>query len=203
MDKRGQTTLFIVLGIIFGLLLIAGIWFVSTYNGFINQDENVNTAWADVQSQYQRRADLIPNLVNTVQGAVDFEQETQTQIAALRSGVQSVKADIDAATTPAELQAAGDQLDSYVSQYRGLNINVENYPQLRATENFLSLQDELAGTENRIQVSRSRFNEAVKTYNVAVRRFPSNILAGMFGFGQKDFFESDAGSENAPTVDFS
>jgi LemA protein len=204
MKKNGKAIVIVPIVILLVLLAVGG-WVAGTYNSLVVKDTETDNQWANVQTQYQRRADLIPNLVSTVQGAVDFEQETQTQIAALRTQAVQVKADIGAAQTPAELQAAVEKLDGQdgiVSRFNGLNINVENYPQLRAVENFLSLQDELAGTENRVQIARENFNEAVKSYNVGVRRFPANILAGMFGFDQKDFFEATPGSEDAPTVAF-
>ncbi len=180
------------------VLLLSLIWVVGSYNGLVSADESVNEKWANVQTAYQRRADLIPNLIVTVQEAVKFEKETQTQIAALRTGAIEAKDAMASAKTIEESQAAIQQSEQVMSQYRGLNINVENYPQLKATENFLSLQDELAGTENRIKTERDIFNKAVKEMNIKVRRFPTNIIAGMFGFEKKDSFEADAGAETAP-----
>lgn len=200
MKNKVKKHLYWIIPVAIVLLLL--FWVVGSYNGLVGQDENVKKSWANVESTYQRRADLIPNLVNTVQGAVNFEKETQTKIAELRTGATAIKTEISNAQTPAELDAAGAKLDSIVSQYRGLNINVENYPELKATENFLSLQDELAGTENRINVARQDYNKAVQGYNVKVRRVPTNIIASMFGFGVKESFKSEAGAETAPTVSF-
>ena len=193
-----QKTL-MVIGLI---LLLSLFWLVGSYNGLVSADELVNEKWGNVQSSYQRRADLIPNLMATVQGAVKFEQETQTQIAALRTGAIAAKQALNDATTPQEQMAAARQIDSIATEFSGLNINVENYPELKATENFLSLQDELAGTENRVKVDRDIFNKAVKDLNVKVRRFPTNIVAGMFGFEKRELFEATAGSEIAPKVEF-
>jgi len=155
-----------------------------------------------VNSAYQRRADLIPNLVSTVEGAVDFEKETQTEIAALRSGAVAAKQRLQNAKTPEEQIAAAREIDSIVGRFSGLNINVENYPQLKATENFLSLQDELAGTENRVKVDRDIYNKAVRNLNIRVRRFPTNIVANMFGIEKGELFEAVAGSEVVPEVTF-
>ena len=171
---------------------------IGTYNGLVSKDETINEKWANVQSAYQRRADLIPNLVDTVQAAVEFEKGTQTSIAAVRTSAVAAQQAVANAKTPSELKSASAQVESAVAGFSALNINVENYPNLKATENFLSLQDELAGTENRVKVERDIYNSAVKSYNVQVRRFPSNIIAGWFGFETKESFEAEAGTENAP-----
>ncbi len=192
----GQITL-IVIGVV---LLLIILWVAGSYNGLVRQDETVNEKWANVQTAYQRRADLIPNLIATVQEAVEFEKGTQTQIAALRTGAIAAKDALSNAKTIEETQAAIQQSEQVMTQYRGLNINVENYPQLRATENFLSLQDELAGTENRIKTERDIYNAAVKAMNIKVRRFPTNIIAGIFGFEKKESFEADAGADEVPEV---
>ncbi|MBR9699588.1 LemA family protein [Candidatus Woesearchaeota archaeon] len=196
--STGKTVLIVVAV----LVLLSIFWFIGSYNGLIRADETVNEKWANVQSAYQRRADLIPNLVSTVQGAVEFEKETQTEIAALRSGAIAAKRALENAQTPQEQMAAAREIDSIVNRFSGLNINVENYPQLKATENFLSLQDELAGTENRVKVDRDIFNKAVRDLNIKVRRFPTNIIAGMFGFEKRELFEAEAGSDQAPDVEF-
>jgi len=198
MAKKNNNTKWYLMGA-GALLLILLFSFIGTYNGFIGAEENVDQKWANVQSAYQRRADLIPNLVDTVQAAVKFEQETQTQIAAVRSSAAAAQQAMKQAQTPGQVTAASQQVEQAVAGFSGLNINVERYPELKATENFLSLQDELAGTENRIKVERDNYNVAIKNYNVRVRRFPSNFIAGMFGFETKDAFAADAGSENAPT----
>lgn len=199
MNKTTKIVLIVLGALLLIALLLVG-WVVGTYNSLVTADENVNQKWANVQSAYQRRADLIPNLVDTVQEVVEFEQETQTQIAALRSQAVAAKQALDSADSPEETMAAIRQVDNVGQKYSGLNINVENYPQLRSNENFLSLQDELAGTENRVKVERDLYNQAVREYNVMVRRVPSNIIAAIFGFGQKDMFEAEEGADTAPDV---
>lgn len=203
MAKNKLSPGWIALIVIGAIVLLSVLWFIGSYNGLVRADETVNEKWANVQTAYQRRADLIPNLVETVQGAVKFEKETQTEIAALRSGAISARDALKSAKTQQEQLAAMNQADAVVTRFANLNINVENYPQLKATENFLSLQDELAGTENRVKVERDLYNKAVKDYSIRTRRFPTNIVANMFGFGKKDMFEAEAGAEKAPKVDFS
>jgi len=165
---------------------------MGSYNGLVNADEEVTQAWGNVESAYQRRIDLIPNLVATVEGYKIHEKEVLTEITEARSKITQ-------AQTPAELTSGDAALNSALAR---LLVVVENYPNLKANENFLSLQDELAGTENRIKVERDRYNEAVKKMNVKVRRFPSNIVAGMFGFETKEVFEAEEGAEIAPEVSF-
>ena len=175
------------------VILGIGLWLVGTYNALIALDQNVNTKWAQVETQYQRRVDLIPNLVSTVEGYMVHERETLTQITQLRSQWASAQ------TTEEKVQVA-NQLEGTISKPL---LVAENYPDLKASANFLALQDELAGTENRIAVERSRYNEAVRNYNTGILIFPNNIIAGMFGFGERDYFEATtAGAETAPTVDF-
>ena len=181
------------------IVLILLLTLLGTYNGLVGADENVNKTWANVQTAYQRRADLIPNLVETVKGYRDYEAATLTKIVGLRSEAGQAKLNVDSATTPEQLQAASGQLDSVLSR---LLVIVEQYPDLKASENFLSLQDELAGTENRIKVERDNYNVAVRDYNIKVRRFPSNIIAGWFGFETKDMFEAEEGSEEVVKVEF-
>jgi len=191
----------IIGGIVLFLLIIIG-WFVGGYNSLVFLDETVDEKWANVQTAYQRRADLIPNLVATVQGAADFESSTQTEIAAVRTSAVVAQQAMSSATTPEQITAASAQVESAIQGFAGININVERYPELRAVENFLSLQDELAGTENRIKVERDIYNKAVKNLNVKVRRFPSNFIASIFGFEKGDLFEADTGSEKAVKVEF-
>ena len=174
---------------IVALVLVLWVW--GSYNGLVNSDEKVNEKWANVQSAYQRRADLIPNLVETVQQYAAHEKDVFTAVTAARASIMSAK-------TPAQLQAADNQLTSTL---KTLFAVAENYPNLKANENFLSLQDELAGTENRIKTERDIFNSAVKEMNIKVRRFPTNIIAGAFGFEKKEMFEADAGAETAPIVE--
>ena len=196
---KNNKNLWITLGVIGSILLLLMFSIIGSYNGLITTDETVDEKWANVQTAYQRRADLIPNLVDTVQAAVEFEQETHTQIAAVRTSAVAAKQAMSSAKTPAEISAASKQVESAIAGFSGLNINVERYPNLKATENFLSLQDELAGTENRIKVERDIFNKAVKNYNLKVRKFPSNMIAGMFGFEKKEMFEAEEGTSVAPT----
>jgi len=187
--KSKLTPGWITLIVIGAILFISIVWFIGSYNGLVRSDETVNEKWANVQTAYQRRLDLIPNLVATVQASADFETNLQTQVTALRSGLST-------ATTPEDLEILGTKIES------AINLVFENYPQIRSTENFLSLQDQLEGTENRIKVDRDIFNKAVRDYSIKTRRFPTNIVAGMFGFGKKDMFEADEGSDVAPKVNF-
>ncbi len=180
----------IVIGVLVTVVMILGLWIGGTYNTLVGLDEGVNNAWGNVQTAYQRRADLIPNLVATVQQYSDYEGEILTQITEARASVGS-------ASTPSELQEAGDSLNSAISR---LLVVMENYPTLQANQNYLDLQVQLEGTENRIKVERDNYNGVVRVYNTKVRRFPTNIVAGMFGFDQKVYFESDAGAEDAPDV---
>src|SRR3954449_8486929 len=174
-----------------------------SYNRLIALNQNVDKKWADVQSVYQRRADLIPNLVNTVQGAANFEKSTLTDVVNARASVGQVKIDpTKAPTDAAQLQAfqqAQGQLSNALSR---LLVVSENYPQLRATEAFQNLQAQLEGTENRISVERNNFNAAVQAYNTALERFPTNMLNKMFGFKSRPFFNAAPGAEKAPTVNF-
>ncbi len=174
---------------------------VGTYNQFVQTEEQINGQWAEVQTQYQRRADLIPNLVNTVKGYAEFEQETLTGVIEARSKATSMTIDPTNLTPEklAEFQQAQDQLSGALSR---LLVTVEKYPDLKANQNFLELQAQLEGTENRIAVARRNFNESVVTYNANIRTFPNNIFAGWYGFEIKGTFQASAGAENAPTVQF-
>ncbi len=174
------------------VIVVFGGWFISTYNGLIFMNEDVTAKWQQVEVQYQRRADLISNLVNTVKGYADFEQTVITDVTEARSAWASAK------TPEAQVQAANG-LESAISR---LLVTVENYPDLKASASFLSLQDELAGTENRVAVERGRYNNGVRDFNAAIKFFPNNIIAGMLGYGSREYFESVTGTENAPTVEF-
>ncbi len=185
-------SLFILLGLFQGC---------GAYNGFVKEDQSVQETWAKVQSAYQRRADLIPNLVETVKGAADFEKSTLTAVINARAKATSVTVD-PSNITPEQLQKF-QQAQSGLSQSLGrLLVSVERYPELKANKNFLELQAQLEGTENRIKVARDKFNTAVKQYNTRVKSFPNNIFAGIFGFHSKTFFQSAKGSEEAPKVNF-
>ncbi len=193
-----RSVLILVL-VIFGLIVaFSG---CNSYNRFVEKDTTVEQAWGNVQSAYQRRADLIPNLVSTVKGVAEFEQSTLTQVADARARATSIQVDPTKLTPEklAEFQAAQGELSQALGR---LMMITENYPQLRATESFKELQSQLEGTENRIKVERDKFNGAVGDYNAAVRRFPANFWAGIFGFERKGMFEADQGAQNAPKVEF-
>lgn len=183
------------------VLALMGMYGCSSYNGLVESDTTVQEQWARVQSDYQRRADLIPNLVRTVQGAANFEKSTLQAVIQARASATgiTVKADQLTPENIQKFQAAQDQLSGSLSRLLAV---AENYPTLKATDGFRDLQAQLEGTENRIKNSRNDFNSAVKTYNVSVRSFPNNIFAGIFGFGVKGFFEASQAAQSAPTVDF-
>ena len=191
------------LGLVITIAIVAVvlIWGVSGYNGLVSMDEGVQNKWADVETQYQRRADLIPNLVNTVKGYAAHEKETLEGVVKARSEATSVKIDPENMTAEqmAQYQKAQNGVSSALSK---LLLVVEKYPDLKANQNFLELQSQLEGTENRITVARRDFNGAAKEYNTAIRKFPKNILAGMFGFEKKTYFEAEEGAEKAPEVQF-
>ncbi|MCC8020125.1 MAG: LemA family protein [Rikenellaceae bacterium] len=187
--------------IILVILAILALSLVGVYNSIVTSEEKVNTAWAQVENQYQRRADLIPNLVNTVKGYASHESETLEAVIAARARATSINIDGDNLTP--ETLAAYNQAQGQVGSALGRLLAVaENYPDLKANQNFLELQSQLEGTENRIAVERQRFNEVAREYNTAIRRFPKNLLAGMFGFHQKPYFQSQKGAATAPVVEF-
>ena len=191
------------LGLVITLVVacVIAVWCVTGYNGLVSMDEGVQNKWADVETQYQRRADLIPNLVNTVKGYAAHEKETLEGVVKARSEATSVKIDAENMTAEqmAQYQKAQNGVSSALSK---LLLVVEKYPDLKANQNFLELQSQLEGTENRITVARRDFNGAAKEYNTAIRKFPKNILAGMFGFEKKAYFEAQEGAEIAPEVQF-
>lgn len=195
--KKSTITLFVIGAIV---ILLAG-WVTIQYNGMVANDEAVTTAWAGVESQYQRRSDLIPNLVNTVKGYAAHEKETLEGVVEARAKATQVTVSADNLTPErfAEFQKAQGELSAALGRLMRIT---ENYPQLRANENFSELQAQLEGTENRINESRLRFNEAVQEYNLSIRRFPGNIFAGLFGFEKRDKFEAADGTEQAPKVEF-
>jgi len=174
------------------VVVVLALFFVGTYNSLARMDENVNNKWAQVQTVYQRRADLIPNLVATVQGASNFEKSTLIAVTEARTKWLN-------AQTPREQVAAANQLEGALAR---LLVTVENYPELKSNQNYLALQDELANTENKIAVERQRYNDAVTAFNRKTRTFPSNIVAALFGFEKRTYFEAAAGAENAPAVQF-
>ncbi|WP_143959374.1 LemA family protein [Litoribacter populi] len=174
---------------------------VGVYNQFVQKEETIDGQWAEVETQYQRRADLIPNLVNTVRGYADFERETLEGVVNARARATSINVNADNLTPEqiAEFQGAQDQLSGALSR---LLVTVERYPDLKANENFRDLQAQLEGTENRIAVARRNFNQSVQSYNAELRTFPNNMFAGWYGFERKGYFEATAGAEQAPTVQF-
>ncbi|PVD50222.1 LemA family protein [Terrimonas sp.] len=191
----------IVLIVIIGAILLLGGCGCSGYNKMVGLDQDVKGKWGNVQSEYQRRADLIPNLVNTVKGAADFEQETLTKVIEARAKATSVNIDAGDLTPEklAQFQQAQGELSGALSR---LLVSVERYPELKANQNFLSLQAQLEGTENRIKVSRNDFNTSVQQYNTVVKSFPNALFAGMFGFKEKGYFAAEPGSDKAPEVKF-
>ncbi|CUT03755.1 LemA family protein [Candidatus Chrysopegis kryptomonas] len=198
-------TLIAILGVIGLLLVIALIivgWVTSTYNQLVSLDEMVNQAWSQVENQYQRRYDLIPNLVETVKGYAKHEREVFTQVTEARAKVGQITITPEVLKDPqafARFQQAQDALSSALSRLLAV---AENYPQLKANENFLQLQAQLEGTENRIAVERRRYNEVVQRYNTYIRRFPANIIAGMFGFKERPYFRAVEQAQEAPKVQF-
>ncbi|HKJ06958.1 MAG TPA: LemA family protein [Flavobacteriaceae bacterium] len=187
------------------IIVVLGVFSYSWVKGFYNQavqlNENVAEAWGNVETAYQRRADLIGNLVNTVQGAADFERETLTSVIEARAKATSMNID-PTNITPEQLAESNQVQGGLSGALKSLLVTVERYPDLKANQNFLKLQDELASTENQILTARTRFNEAIKPFNNHVKTFPNNILAGFFDFDAKPYFESEPGSENAPDVNF-
>lgn len=187
--------------LVVAVVIVVAAWCVSLYNGLVRKDEAAQAAWSQVENVYQRRMDLIPNLVNTVKGSADFERSTLQDVVEARAAATQVKVDAENLTSEkiADFQKAQDALGSSLSR---LLVTVERYPDLKSSQNFRDLQAQLEGTENRIAVERKNFNEAVRSYNTAIRRFPRNIVAGMFGFEKKGYFEAAQGAENAPEVSF-
>ncbi|QGM81277.1 LemA family protein [Otariodibacter oris] len=183
------------------ILIIGGITLSSSYNSLVKAEESINSVWGNVESAYQRRADLIPNLVNTVKGQANFEQETLTQVIEARAKATQTHIDPSNATEEqlAQFQQAQQGLNSALSR---LLVSVERYPELKAHEGFLNLQAQIEGTENRINVERNNFNNAVKEYNQKVRQVPTKFVALLFGFEAKPQFKAEAGSEKAPEVNF-
>lgn len=187
MKKKG-----VIIGVIIAVIVIIAVSIIGSYNGLISLEESTNTAYSDIQVQLQRRMDLVPNLVNTVKGYAAHETEVFT-------AVSDARAKLAGAGTVEEASEANEELSSALSRLIAIS---ESYPELKSNENFLSLQDELAGTENRIGVARKDYNDAVQKYNVKIRSFPTNIFANMFGFEKKQQFEADSAAQSAPSVNF-
>jgi LemA protein len=188
--------------IIIGILAFASYsWVKGFYNSTIQLNENVSESWGNVQTAYQRRSDLIGNLVNTVQGAADYERETLTAVIEARAKATSINID-PTNITPEQLAQFNQVQGGLSGALKSLLVTVERYPELKANENFLKLQDELTSTENQILTARTRYNEAIKPYNNHVKTFPNNMLAGFFNFDDKPYFDAEAGAENAPDVKF-
>lgn len=195
--KKSLVTILVIVGVVLVLIMIGS----SRYNKMVTLEEGVTAAWSQVENVYQRRADLIPNLVNTVKGYADFEQETLTQVIEARAKATGVNVNADQLDEASiqQFQKAQQGLSSALSR---LMVVVERYPDLKANQNFMDLQSQLEGTENRIAVERRNFNTAAQQYNTQIRRFPNNLYAGIFGFDKKAYFEADQGAEKAPKVEF-
>jgi len=185
-----------------GLIIVLVIYGINLNNSLVEKQEEVNRAWAQVENVYQRRADLIPNLVNTVKGAANFEKETLTQVIEARSKATSIQVSPEMLNNPSKLEQfskAQGQLSSALSR---LMVTVERYPELKANANFRDLQAQLEGTENRISTERNRFNNAARQYNTSIRKFPASLFAGALGFEKKAYFQADEGADKAPEVNF-
>lgn len=187
--------------IVLAVIAILVFWVITSYNGLVTSEENVNSQWANVETQYQRRADLIPNLVNTVKGYAKHEKETLEGVIAARSQATQIKVDSKDLTPEklAEYQKAQGAVTSALGKLLAIT---ENYPDLKANQNFLELQAQLEGTENRITVARKNFNDAAQAYNTSIRRFPKSIFASMFGFDKRPYFDAEEGADKAPKVEF-
>ncbi len=183
------------------VIVLVALWGILSYNGLVEMDEKVSNQWANVETQYQRRSDLIPNLVNTVKGYAKHESQTLEAVMAARSQATQVKID-PSNCTPQQLAAYQKAQGDVTTALGKLLAITENYPDLKATDNFKMLQEQLEGTENRINVARKDFNDSAKKYNTSLRRFPRNIIALMFGFEKRNYFEAEAGAEKAPKVEF-
>jgi LemA protein len=200
--NKGQMTGLGCLAIIVIAALAIGLSFWGTYNKLVSQQQNVESKWAQVQNVYQRRADLIPNLVATVKGYASHEKEVLETVTASRAQVGSMRVTPEVLNNPAEFQKFQQAQAGLTSALARLMVVVERYPDLKANQNFLELQSQLEGTENRITVERMRFNEAAQEYNVTLMQFPTNVAGRLFGFQKKAYFQAAPGSERAPAVDF-
>lgn len=209
MSKK-KITILSILGVIALILIIMVVKGISVRNDMVSREQQVNKSWSNVESAYQRRLDLIPNLVSTVKGYAAHEKSTLTDVTAMRTGVAKAAEDLEAAAKAAKTQngpdaeAVSPQRYNNLDRALGIYVNAvhEAYPQLMANENFLDLQAQLEGTENRINTERNRYNEQVADYNTYIRKFPANIIAGLCGFGTKQFFKADEAASSAPVVSF-
>lgn len=201
MNKRGSVHL-IILGALALVVLLAGVWAVGTYNGIVTRNEEVSKSWATVESQYQRRYDLIPNLVETVKGAAKFEKSTLTAVVEARSRVGSVTVDKAVLNDPAAFKKFEDAQAGLSSALSRLLVTVERYPDIKSAQNYRSLQDQLEGTENRIAVARRDYNEIAQGYNVSIKMFPNSIIAGYGRFAERPYFHAASAADAAPAVKF-
>ncbi len=202
MSKAGKTII-AVLSIVFVCLFLTYTCFTGKYNGFVKKEESVKSAWAQVENVYQRRADLVPNLVATVKGYAKHEDEVLTRVVEARAKVGGmVNISGDALNDPENFEKFQKAQSELSSSLQRLLVVTEAYPELKANENFLNLQSQLEGTENRISVERKRYNDACSIYNIAIRKFPDFIIANMAGFREKPYFKAEEGSEKAPSVEF-
>ncbi|MFA7227619.1 MAG: LemA family protein [Melioribacteraceae bacterium] len=191
-----------IVGVIVLFIILTISWATSNYNRFVGLNENVKSAWSQVENVYQRRSDLVPNLVATVKGVANFEKETYTAVTEARAKVGQIKLTADQLSDPAAIQKFQQAQDGLGSALSRLLVVSENYPQLKANENFLQLQSQLEGTENRITVERQKYNVVATEYNTAIKRFPGVIIANFGGFREKEYFKAAAGSDQAPKVQF-
>lgn len=191
----------IILGIIFGVALVLYFVFKNNYNTMVAKDQNVEEAWSTVETQYQRRNDLYKNVVSTIKGSTEFEQETLTQVVEARSKASSMNINADE-LTPENIQRFQEAQSQLSGAFSRLLLTVERYPELKSTGAFREFQTQIEGTENRINKARKDFNETVRDYNTYVKQFPNNIFAGLFGFGEKGYFTADEGSDQAPDIEF-
>lgn len=202
MKNKGLIVTLSIVGIIALFVIIMVVWGISSYNSLITLNETVDQNWSQVENQYQRRADLIPNLVNTVKGYAEFERGVLTDVTEARSRVSQFNVTPEVLNDPQSFQRFQQLQGELSGALSRLLVTVENYPTLKANENFLQLQAQLEGTENRISVERRNFNQSVQQYNTTIKRFPTSIFAGLFGFNEKQYFTSTPGAETPPKVEF-
>jgi len=200
--KRGMIVGCSIAGAVILILAILVFWGIGAYNNLVTLNEQVNQSWSQVENQYQRRADLIPNLVNTVKGYAEFERGVLTDVTEARARVSQFNVTPEVLNDPQAFQKFQQLQGELSGALSRLLVTVENYPQLKANENFLQLQAQLEGTENRISVERRNFNETVQGYNTTIKRFPTSLFAGVFGFKEKEYFRSAPGTETVPKVEF-